>query len=177
MVGMKWFLTSLSVLFLTSVIACLMVTIRAGAWRSDAIPGLPSKLWVSTLILLMVSLTLERGRQQIRQNVSRGLLWMLLLTLALAIAFLVSQVRVWLTLEQVQLPSTAKTLYLFSFGVLTGLHAVHVLGGFVPLTVCSVRAWREGYSSFDHAGVTYCAMYWHFLDAVWLVIVSVILLL
>jgi len=102
---------------------------------------------------------------------------MLLLTLALGISFLVSQIRVWFTLDSIQLSATAKTLYLFSFGVVTGLHAVHVLGGFVPLAVCAVRAFHEGYSSYDHAGVIYCAMYWHFLDAVWLVIVSVLLLL
>ena len=177
MVGMKFFLASLSILFLTSLLACLIVTIRAGAWRTDAAPGLPSKLWVSTLILLAISVALERGRQLIRRNHSQGLFHMLLLTIALGVSFFISQMRVWLTLDNLQLPSTARTLYLFSFGVVTGLHAVHVLGGFVPLMVCAVRAFREAYSSYDHAGVTYCAMYWHFLDAVWLVIVSVLLLL
>ena len=93
---------------------------------------------------------------------------MLLLTIGLGITFLASQTRVWLTLENIQLPSTARTLYAFSFAVLTGLHAIHVLGGFVPLTVCAVRASRERYSSFDYVGVTYCAMYWHFLLFVWL---------
>lgn len=177
MIGMRFFLASLSILFLTSLLACLIVTLQAGAWRTDAVPGLPSKLWVSTLILLAISVALERGRQLIRRNHSQGLLRMLFLTIALGITFLISQTRVWLTLDGIQLPSTARTLYLFSFGVVTGLHAVHVLGGFVPLTVCAVRASREGYSSYDHAGVTYCAMYWHFLDAAWLVIVSVLLLL
>lgn len=177
MVGMKFFLASLSILFLTSLLACLIVTLQAGAWRTDAVPGLPSKLWVSTLILLAISLALERGRQLIRRNNSQGLLRMLFLVIALGVIFLISQTRVWLTLDGIQLPSTARTLYLFSFGVVTGLHAVHVLGGFVPLTVCVVRASRQGYSSYDHAGVTYCAMYWHFLDAAWLVIVSVLLLL
>jgi heme/copper-type cytochrome/quinol oxidase subunit 3 len=175
--GMKWFLASLSMLFITSLGACLLVTIQAGAWHSEAVPGLASRLWVSTVILLLVSVVLERGRQQIRLNHSQGLLIMLWLALALSLAFLASQTRVWLTLEHIQLPEKAKTLYAFSFGVLTGLHAVHVLGGFVPLTVCIVRASRESYSSYDHAGITYCAMYWHFLDAVWLVLVSAILLI
>lgn len=175
--AMKWFLASLSMLFVTSLGACLLVTIQAGAWRSEAVPGLASRLWVSTIILLLVSIVLERGRQQIRLNHSQGLLIMLLLALGLSLVFLVSQTRVWLTLEHIQLPEKAKALYAFSFGVVTGLHAVHVLGGFVPLTICIVRAFRESYSSYDHVGITYCAMYWHFLDAVWLVLVSAILLL
>src|SRR5215470_7012272 len=172
MVGMRFFLASLTVLFSTSVIACLMVAVQAGAWRSDAVPGLPSKLWTSTLFLLAVSVALEWGRQQIRQNRSQGLYWMLWLAIALAIGFLANQTRVWLSLDNIRLPANARTLYAFSFAVLTGLHAVHVLGGFVPLTVCTVRASRERYSSFDYAGVTYCAMYWHFLDVAWLAIVT-----
>jgi len=176
MLGMKFFLASLAILFLTSLVACLIVTVRAGAWRTDAVPGLASKLWLSTLVLLAISAALERGRYLIRRNRSQGLFHMLLLGIALAVIFLASQTRVWLSLDNIQLPGAARTLYLFSFGVVTGLHAVHVLGGFVPLTLCAMRASREGYSSYDHTGVTYCAMYWHFLDAAWLVIVSVLLL-
>lgn len=176
MLGMKFFLASLSILFLTSLIACLIVTTQAGAWRTDAVPGLPSKLWVSTLVLFAISAALEQGRYFIRHNRTEGLFHMLLLAIALAAIFLASQTRVWLTLDNIQLPGTARTLYLFSFGVVTGLHAVHVLGGFVPLTLCALRASRADYSSYNHTGVIYCAMYWHFLDAAWLVIMSVLLL-
>src|SRR5215470_3370493 len=119
-VAMRSFLLSLSVLFATSLFACLLVTIQAGAWHSEAVPGLPSRLWVSTLILLMVSVVLEQGRYQIRRNRSQWLFWMLITTIVLAVAFIGSQTRVWLTLEHIQLPSKAKTLFAFSFGMLTG---------------------------------------------------------
>jgi heme/copper-type cytochrome/quinol oxidase subunit 3 len=114
-----------------------MVAIQAGAWHSDAVPGLPSNLWTSTLFLLAVSVALEWGRQQIRQNRSQGLYWMLWLSIALAIGFLANQTRVWLSLDNIRLPANARTLYAFSFAVLTGLHAVHVLGGFAPLFALS----------------------------------------
>jgi cytochrome c oxidase subunit 3 len=171
------FLGSLSILFATSLFACLLVTIQAGAWRTDAHPGLPSKLWVSTLFLLATSVVLEYGRWQIRRNNQQALFAMLLMTLGLGVAFLINQTRIWLAVANIQLPSTAKALYEFSFGVLTGLHALHVLGGFIPLIICTVQASRGRYSSFDHAPVTYCAMYWHFLDVMWVVIVSALLLL
>jgi cytochrome c oxidase subunit 3 len=177
MVGMRWFIASLSVLFATTLIACLLVTVETGSWRADAVPGLTRKLWISTLFLLAVSVVLERGLHQIRRNRSQALYWMLLVTFLLALGFLANQTRVWMSLDNIQLPTNARTLFAFSFALITGLHALHVLGGFVPLTVCTVRASRERYSSFDHAGVTYCAMYWHFLDVAWVVIVSVLLLL
>jgi cytochrome c oxidase subunit 3 len=179
MVGMRWFIASLAMLFGTTLVACLMVTLETQSWRADAVPELTRKLWISTLFLLAVSVVLERGLHRIRRNRTRELFWMLLVTVSLALGFLVNQTRVWMSLgnSNIQLPTNARTLFTFSVALITGLHALHVLGGFVPLAVCSVRAARERYSSFDHAGVTYCAMYWHFLDATWVVIVSVLLLL
>ncbi|MBI3249949.1 MAG: cytochrome c oxidase subunit 3 [Deltaproteobacteria bacterium] len=177
MFGMWVFLGSLSVLFATTLFACLLITIQAGAWRTDAHPGLPSKLWVSTLFLLMVSLAFEVGRWQIRLNRQQGLSAMLLLANLLGLGFLLNQIQVWRLVAEIDLPSTAKSLYQFSFGVLTGVHAFHVLGGFVPLALCTVHALRGRYSSFDHASVAYCAMYWHFLGLMWVVIVSALLLL
>jgi cytochrome c oxidase subunit 3 len=175
---MRIFLLSLTILFASSLLACVLVAVNAGAWRSDAVPHLPSKLWVSTLVLLGVSVALECGRQFIRQNRQRWLQYMLILTTILALGFLVSQTRVWLTLADINLPSTsAKSLYAFSFAVLTGLHALHVIGGFIPLGWCLLGAYEGRYTNYNYTGITYCAMYWHFLDTVWLVIVSTILLL
>lgn len=177
MFGMWVFLGSLSILFATSLFACLLVTIRAGAWHTDAHPGLPGKLWASTLFLLVVSLAFEIGRWQIRLNRQQVLAAMLLLANMFGLGFLLNQIQVWWLVVEIALPASAKSLYQFSFGVLTGLHAVHVLGGFVPLIICTVNAVRGRYSSFDHAAVVYCTMYWHFLGLMWVLIVSALLLL
>ena len=56
---------------------------------------------------------------------------------------------------------------LTSFYVLIGLHALHVIGGLIPMSVVVVRAFRRGYGPDDHAGVWYCGAYWHFLDVTW----------
>jgi cytochrome c oxidase subunit 3 len=54
--------------------------------------------------------------------------------------------------------------------VFTGLHAAHVLGGLVAwaITVARLNADRER----AHRAVTLCATYWHFLLAVWLVLLA-----
>ena len=93
----------------------------------------------------------------------------MLLTTMLGVAFLASQTVNWFALVAAKL--TAKTnLYGFTFYMLTGLHAAHVVGGVIPLGVVTVRAWRGRYSSSFHPGVRYCGIYWHFLAAVWLVL-------
>ena len=53
---------------------------------------------------------------------------------------------------------------------LTALHGVHVVAGLIPMAVTTRRAYAGRYSAERHEGVTMCAMYWHFLDAVWLII-------
>jgi heme/copper-type cytochrome/quinol oxidase subunit 3 len=73
--------------------------------------------------------------------------------------------------------SSAASLYAFGFYVLTGLHALHVIGGLVPLGITTAHARRGAYTASSHAGVDFIAMYWHFLGAVWLVLFVVLYLL
>ena len=58
--------------------------------------------------------------------------------------------------------------------MLTGLHAIHVIGGVVSLLVVALRAYRERYSATEYMGVRLVTLYWHFLGAVWLVLVVVL---
>jgi len=64
------------------------------------------------------------------------------------------------------------------FGLIATLiviHALHVIGGVVPLAVVTRHAHRGRYDHESHGPVTYVAMYWHFLDAVWVVMFAVLL--
>jgi heme/copper-type cytochrome/quinol oxidase subunit 3 len=94
---------------------------------------------------------------------------MMLATTALAVAFLVIQLVAWRQLLSENLGPT-DNLYGWTFYVLTALHAAHVVGGLPPLVITTWRASKGLYGPMDHRGITYTAMYWHFLDAVWLVL-------
>ena len=91
------------------------------------------------------------------------------MTLVLACAFLALQTFAWVTLWRQNI-HFGDSLYAWTFYVLTGLHALHVLAGFVPL----VRVWRKtargAYSKGHPEGIVYCEMYWHLLGAIWLVL-------
>ena len=90
-------------------------------------------------------------------------------TLALALVFLVAQGMAWAELFRQNL-AISDNLYGWTFYVLTGLHAAHVLGGLPPMIITTRRALRGSYGPTEHRGITYCAMYWHFLDGVWVVL-------
>lgn len=52
--------------------------------------------------------------------------------------------------------------------LLTGLHIVHLLGGIISLLVVSYKSIRGKYNENDTVGLQVSALYWHFLDFLWL---------
>ena len=175
--GMVIFLISLSILFAASIIGYLVVRLRAESWRTTQMPELPSGLWVSTALLIACSGVLHFALVRIRKNSAAASQRALLAGLVLGAAFLVNQILNWLSLASTQLPPTARNLYAFTFYMLTGLHAAHVIGGLIQLGVVAFRAFHGRYTAAYHPGITYTVMYWHFLDTVWLVMFLVMLAL
>ena len=172
--GMRILVLALSMLFAASILGYLVVRGRAAAWPPAGMPHLPSGLWVSTLVLLVSSATMQAAVRAARAGRQSSLRWWMVATTLLGVAFLVSQTLNWFALVAVNL--TARTnLYGFTFYLLTGLHAAHVIGGIIPLAVVSKRAWGGRYSAAFHPGVEYCKIYWHFLDVVWLILFAVLM--
>jgi cytochrome c oxidase subunit 3 len=70
------------------------------------------------------------------------------------------------------------TAYLFFslYFILTALHALHVLLGIVVLVVIGWRAWRNAYSERYHSPASVAALYWHFVDLVWIFLFALIYL-
>ncbi len=174
LLGMKLLIAALSMLFAASIFGYLVIRARAPVWPPVGMPRLPSSLWISTLIIVISSVTMQAAARAARIGRQRALRWGMALTTLLGVAFLLSQTLNWFALVAANL--TAKTnLYGFTFYLLTGLHAAHVVGGLVPLAVVTARAFRGRYSAAAHAGVAYTAVYWHFLSAVWLVLFAILM--
>jgi cytochrome c oxidase subunit 3 len=91
----------------------------------------------------------------------------------LTFAFLVGQVVVWKQLSAAGyfLATSAATAF---FYLLTAVHGLHVLGGLVAWVRTSARAWRDTDAARIRLGVELCAIYWHFLLAVWVVLFAVL---
>lgn len=173
--GMRLLLASLAMVFAAALVGYFVVRARAELWPPPGVPVLPPTLWISTVLLLASSGTLAWARRGILRGDQRALRSGLLLTVLLGVAFLLSQTLNWFALVAANL--TMRTnLYGFTFYLLTGLHALHVLGGLGPLLVAARNALAGKYGADAHAGVTYIAMYWHFLDAVWLVMFAIFLI-
>jgi cytochrome c oxidase subunit 3 len=165
---------TLSMLFGASVVGYLITRAQNDVWKTASMPNLPLGLLASSILLLALSIAMHRALAAVRQNRFEATQRALLIALLLGIAFVVGQVQNWRSMIGATTAGDARTLYGFTFYMLTGLHALHVVGGFVPLNIVLGKAKRREYSSSNHEGVKLCTQYWDYLGLVWLVLISVL---
>ena len=169
--GFWFFLAALAVLFASFVLAHWMFLLSIDDDELLDMPNLPTGLWASTLVLLISSGTMHWAVLGLRSGNTNRLKLGVIFTAVLGIVFLGIQTQCWVqwSLPLAVAASTIETRYLLSsFYVLTGIHAIHIIGGLVPLVIVATRATTGRYTPTYYPGVRYAAMYWHFLDAVWL---------
>jgi heme/copper-type cytochrome/quinol oxidase subunit 3 len=173
---MNLLLASLGMLFAASLAGYLVVRLESEAWPPPGMPPLPGILWASTGLLLLSSLTMHLALGAARAGRQVSLRNLLLLTALLAVAFLGLQGLGWYRLAAAQAPPGAN-LWAFTFYMLTGLHALHVIGGLLALGTVTGLALAGYYREPGREqGVAALARYWHFLDVVWLILFGVLYL-
>jgi len=176
--GMYFFIVALSMFFAGGMVGYLVIRSTHQPWPPPGFPALPRSLWLSTMAIVACSVAIQRALRAVRSGDLPRMQYNLIVTLVLGVVFLALQIFAWLRIaEQLTLPSEAMGPYVKLFYFLTGLHAVHVLGGLGTLLVVTRRAIAGRYNAQFHPGVRYSAIYWHFLDAVWCVMFTVLYLI
>lgn len=143
----------------------------SGDWQPFALPPV---LYASTLILLASSVTIERARRDLAGGSLRGLRRWVNITSGLGLAFLACQLLGWQALVERGLYLASNPANSFYY-VLTAGHGAHLLGGIAALgyiwaRVRSLRPWPT-----RAAVVEASALYWHFLDVLWIYILGLLL--
>lgn len=172
--GMLFFLASLAMIFGATIIAYLVTRANNAVWRTAEMPGLPLGIFGTTAVMFVQAACMSWALKAVRANklttLERALWW----SLAFGVAFIAGQTLNWYELQSAHLTVSARNLYVFTFYMLTGVHALHILGGLVPLGVVIHRTRQREYSSSRYEGVKFCVQYWHFLGGVWLILLGVL---
>jgi cytochrome c oxidase subunit 3 len=123
---------------------------------------------VVTAVLLISSFFMNRAETSMEHGDRRGFLIGISLTLILGIGFLLGVVGVeWpQAIHEGVTPSSGADGAIFF--MMTGMHAFHVLTGVILLTVVLRNGSRGLYSQGKHWAVEAAAVYWHFVDVVWI---------
>lgn len=165
--GMWVFLSSLFGLFASLFVLILIQRNNAPRWPIG-VEHMPLGLWLATALLIGVSLTVQQALRSVRRDRSDSVRTWLVISGALIILFLGVQGLNWAALFSHPASDFARQ-YLALFYIFTIFHAAHVLGGLAPITWVTYRAFHNAYTRHHHSGIRNCALYWHFVDAVWLV--------
>jgi len=132
---------------------------------------------LGTICLLLSSFTIWRAEQAVENDQMASFTAWLGATIALAAIFLTSTAVEWRKLIYQDGLTISTNLFGTTFYSLVGLHATHVVVGLSLLTsvfVFSLFGWVDSRQS-ERFGVV--ALYWHFVDAVWIVVFSVVYLI
>jgi cytochrome c oxidase subunit 3 len=121
-----------------------------------------------TSVLLLSSFFMNRAETCMAHGDRKGFQLAILVTLVLGVAFVGGVLGVeWPTaIAEGVTPSDSAAGAIFF--MMTGMHALHVVTGLIFLGI----VWRNGtrglYSAENHWGVEAAAVYWHFVDVVWI---------
>lgn len=116
-----------------------------------------------TVVLLISSFSMNRAEMAIAHNDRRQFLTFLLITAVLGIAFLIGVVGFEWT-GHIRPSDGAFGAILYG---MTGMHALHVLSGILFILIVWYNGLKGGYSAEQHWGVEACAIWWHYVDLVW----------
>jgi cytochrome c oxidase subunit 3 len=128
---------------------------------------IPRAFWYSTAVILVSSLTIQMALKAFRDREMLRYRNLLSLTAVLGIVFVLLQWVGFRTLwdSGINFRGSGGGQFLY---IIAGLHAVHVLGGIVPLLVMVGRAYATKVRSYNSVPVEIMSTYWHFVDLLWL---------
>lgn len=131
---------------------------------------LPAIFYFSTAIILISSLTINMALVAAKNNKQSQITMWLVVTFVLGIAFSATQYMAWAELYQNKIyfagkQSNAAGSFMY---VITGLHLAHLIGGLLYLIGVIYRSIKNQFNSENHLKIKLCAIYWHFLDLLWI---------
>ncbi len=170
-IGLRVFLAVVAVVF-SLLVVTYTERMELADWRSFPEPWL---LWLTTALLITSRVALPWARVRAGRERIDGVKDGLLAGGVCAFAFLAGQLLAWRLLIALGYFAATNPAIAF-FYLITALHALHLMGGLVAWGRTTAKVWRGVDVVQVRLSVELCAVYWHFLLLVWLVLFSLLLL-
>ncbi len=173
--GMLCFLLS-EVAFFSTLITTYVVFLRetvGGSPSPKEVFHLPLVL-AGTACLLSSSVTIHFAEHAFKQGQRGRFLGLWGLTIVLGTLFLVGTGKEWSDLIGRHNLGINTNLFGSTYFTLVGFHALHVTVGLIVLSIVWYLSARRQLTSASADGVQVVSWYWHFVDAVWLVVFTLV---
>ena len=168
--GLRVFLVVVTVVF-SLIVVTYADRMVLGDWRS--LPKL-WLLWLNTGLLIASSVAFQRALVSARREQIGRVRAGLIQAGVLSFAFLAGQLGAWNELAALGYFAATNPASAY-FYLITALHGLHLLGGLVAWGRTMARVQRGWAADQVCMSVELCAIYWHFLLVVWLVLFGLLL--
>lgn len=174
-IGMACLILAEAAIFIIFVVAYIFYI---GKSLSGPTPAQVLELPISgTICLLSSSITVHFAVSALQKKNLRGCTFGLAGTVLLGAIFLVTTAREWYHLIHDEGLTIQTNLFGTTYYSLVGLHAVHVIVGLILLSLALAFS-LAGRVKEEHAEkLEVLSLYWHFVDAVWVVVLLVVYVL
>jgi heme/copper-type cytochrome/quinol oxidase subunit 3 len=133
------------------------------------------KTSVFTLCLICSSITMEIAGLRLQKGRRKSMLAFLVSTIVLGAVFLIGQGIEYVNLYEKNV-TLSQNIFGSSFFTLTGFHGLHVLIGLIVLSIILLMLYTGKFKKIEATVFESATIYWHFVDAVWIVVFSVVYL-
>ena len=132
----------------------------------------PAQLWLNTGLLIVSSVLFQWARNLVTHDQQKYLMVAFVGAGVFAILFIGGQLVAWNSLQSAGHFVASNPANSF-FYLLTGLHALHLLGGLWVWSKSLIRLLSVGEPKDVRLSIELCTLYWHFLLIVWLVMFAI----
>ena len=176
MQGVWLLIAALGIFFFSSIllyVVYIALRIEDAAGEPAKALFLPRSFVPSTLLLIGVSGFLELAYRSAKRERESLVKSSMVLACFFGLLFMAvqSEGMYRLVSEMSTVTAARKNAYAFTF-VLALLHALHVVAGIVGLVLSTMQSIRNKYDHERNFGLRFCAIYWHFLDIVWVLLLA-----
>ena len=156
------------IMMFAGLTSAFVVSKSRADWLKDF--QLPTAFFYSTVVIIGCSVTFHLAKKAIQKDNQQATTSFLLATLALGILFVVLQfVGFGQIVESgyyfTGAESSITTTFLY---IVTVVHLLHLAGGLIALFIIIFKQLKGKYNSSQTLGIELGAMYWHFLDLLWI---------
>ena len=165
---MLWFGIISLIMSFAGLTSAFIVSSSREDWLQDF--QLPTAFTISTVIIIISSITMLFAVKSMRADNRKGTTLGLLLTFALGIAFVVSQVMGYNEIISAGYHFTGATsnITMTYIYLISALHIAHVSAGLISLIVVIYNHFKQKYNSKEMLGLELASTFWHFVDVLWI---------
>ncbi|BDB55924.1 cytochrome c oxidase subunit 3 [Flavobacterium ammonificans] len=159
-------MASMTMMF-AGITSAFVVSKSRADWLKDF--QLPTAFYWSTLVIIGCSVTFHLAKLAIKKDQNSKTSMYLLLTLLLGCSFVGLQFLGFnqIIAEGYYFTGQASSITTTFLYIVTLVHLLHLAGGIISLLIIIYNHFKQKYNSTQTIGIELGAMYWHFLDVLW----------